>query len=487
MAWIRTLAMCKSEELAWTFPLSAQRYTTPVPDPDLEHLLYAIWGGWDPNYYVKLLLRIDPGHTHPHLQWVSNLLLHYSWANRTEPDYSDLLRRFSRILKNRTTIPLPLDTTLNRLLTWCTFLGSPVEEEALRVQFKSYGISCFCSSSHSLLFASDRMEPILDQLSKAVLSSINGSNTQRKFIPYVLDHLIELETRPRSLTRMTYEWCSMICKNRKSFEDWERLVLVCLEIGFRHFDFPSPYIKPFTQTEHHRGLVDVVFESRESEVIADLLRAWTTGYARSERPDELLGSCAGHLVGLHHLVPFSLRLRRLIIRSVERIGYKGFEGVGVERFVELLNHLRVTTEDMASESRWAELLLETFQTPKGVQRLSDRYLELLVELTISLSPAPRDSPAYSPQITKYLVEAQKWSKLEYWMGIVWMTWPPGAGGDTEEGLDDSTLLLFCQRPEAVQKLEQWMEQCYETCGNDIPEPFKQICKQAHEAAQRDAP
>ena len=331
------------------------------------------------------------------------------------------------------------------------------------------------------------MGPILDQLSEAVLSSIDGTDAQREFIPYVLDDLIKLEARPWSLTQMTYKWCSMICENRESFEDWERLVLVCLEIGFRHLDFTSWYFgTPLTHTEHHRGLVDVVFESRESEVIADLLRAWTTGCAFHEHPDELLSSCAGRLVSLH-LVPFSSRLRRLTIRSVELVGYKGFEGVGVERFVELLNHLHVTAEDMDFKSQRAELLLETFQTPEGAQRLSDRYLELLVELTISLSQAPRDPPTYNPQITKYLVEAQEWSKLEYWMGIVWMTWPPGAGGDTEEGLDDSTLLLFRQRPEAVQKLEQWMEQCYETHGNDIPEPFKQICKQAHEAAQRDAP
>ena len=486
MAWIRTLAMCKSEELAWTFPLPAQEYTTPVRDPDLEHLLRVIWRGWDLNYRAVLLLRIDPGHTHPHSQWVSNLLLHHSWANRTKLDYRELLLSFSGTHKNRTTIPLPLNTALNRLLVWCTFLGSPVEEEALRVQLKSYGISCFCSSDHSLLFASDRMGPILDQLSKAVLSSFNGSNTQHEFIPYVLEDLIELETRPQSLTRMTYEWCSIICENRESFEDWERLVLVCLEIGFRHFDSPFPYIAAvFTHTEHHRGLVDVVFKSQESEVVADLLHAWTAGYAFREHPDELLSSCAGHLVGLHHLVPFSLRLRRLVIRSVEIIGYKGFEGVGVERFIELLDHLHVTAEDMESKSRWVGLFLETFQTPEGAQRLSDQYLELLVELSISISWNWRPPQAYSPQITEFLVEAQEWSKLEYWIGIVWMTWPSRTGGETEEGLDDSTLLLFRQRPGAVPKLEQWMEQWSQTAGKDVPKLFKQAHKQAHEAAQRD--
>jgi len=332
------------------------------------------------------------------------------------------------------------------------------------------------------------MEPILDQLSKAVLSSINGTDTQRKFIPYVLDDLVKLETRPRSLTRMTYEWCSTICENRESFEDWERPLLVCLEIGFRHLDFQSSYIEdPLTHTEHHRGLVDVVFKTQESEVIADLLHAWTAiyEYNYSGWVCGLLGFCPAHLVSLHNLVPFSPRLRRLIIRTIELVGYKGFEGVGVERFIELLNHLHLTAEDMDIESRWAGLFLETFQTPEGAQRLSDRYLELLVELTISYPWIRRRPPAYNPQITAFLAEAQEWSKLEYWIGIVWMTWPPGTGGETGEGLDDSTLLLFSQRPGAVQKLEQWMERWSQRACKDVPESFKQVHKQAHEAAQRD--
>ena len=327
------------------------------------------------------------------------------------------------------------------------------------------------------------MESILYQLSEAVLSSIDGTDARHKFIPYVLDDLTKLETRPRLLTWMTYEWCSMICENRESFEDWGRLVIVCLEIGFRHIDFRSWYTGiSLTHTEHHRGLVDVIFKSRESEVIADLLHAWTTSDPFRKPAKALLSFCVGHLVGLHDLLPFSSRLQRLVMRSVELVGCKGFKGVGMERFIDLLNHLHVTAGDIdiGCEFHWAKLLLDAFQTPEGVQHLSDQYLELLVELTISPPGFLRDPPAYSPQITAFLAEAQEWSKLEYWIGIVWMTWPPGAGGKKDEGLDDSTLHLFRQRPEAVQKLEQWMERRYGTHDNDIPESFKQVCKQAHE-------
>jgi len=140
MAWIRTLAMCKSEEFARNFSLSAAEYATPAPDPDLKHLLFAICGNWDPSSYIEFLLGIDPDHTDPHSQWISNLLLHHSWANRTKLNHEDLLNCFSGRRETETTIPLPLNTAVNRLLAWCTFLGSPVEEEALMVQDKPYDI-----------------------------------------------------------------------------------------------------------------------------------------------------------------------------------------------------------------------------------------------------------------------------------------------------------------------------------------------------------
>ena len=74
-----------------------------------------------------------------------------------------------------------------------------------------------------------------------------------------------------------------------------------------------------------------------------------------------------------------------------------------------------------------------------------------MELAIS-EPWPGSSRiAYSPQITTLLTEAQEWNKLECWVGVVWMAWPPGT---TEEDLDRSMVLLFRQRPGALQKLEQ---------------------------------
>ena len=402
-----------------------------------------------------------------------------SWALRAELSDQGIKGCASAFYNTKDTIPL--NVKLNHLLVWCTLLGSPVEEEVLKVQDKSYDISYSYSSSCSLLFTSDRIEPVIYRLSKAVISAINGTLNQRQLVMFMLDNLISLNIRPACLTKVTYKWCSVIYENRESLEDWESSLLKCLEIGFYHLDFQRRSIEAeITHTEHHRGLVDVVFKRRRSGAIADLLQAWTTRSGSHQPARELLGSCAGHIVGLHTLVPFSPRLRRLVIRSVQVIGCKGFEEAGVERFIELLDHLHVTVEDMDDEITWGTLLVDTI---KRTHHLSQWYWELMVELTVSRSWRLKLDFAHGLQTITSLTEAKEWSKLECWMGIIWMVWPREADAVAKEDLGDSMLLLFRQRPGAVQKLEQWMERR----GQIIPESFKQICKQVREAAQQDTP
>jgi len=117
---------------------------------------------------------------------------------------------------------------------------------------------------------------------------------------------------------------------------------------------------------------------------------------------------------------FSPRSRQLIILSIELIGDEEFEGVEIEKFIELLNHLHVTVEDTNDQSKWAKLLLQTIRTPDGAQRLSKWYWELLVEVEILFPQSLHDGTAYDPQITESLVQAQEWRKLECWMATVWM-------------------------------------------------------------------
>jgi hypothetical protein len=242
-----------------------------------------------------------------------------------------------------------------------------------------------------------------------------------------------------------------------------------LEIGFRHLPLNRRIPVTLNHTDHHRELRDIVFGTKESEVIADLLQAWTTNGA------QLLGICVEHLVGLYNTVPFSPRLRKLVVRSVAFIGYKRFAEEGAGRIVELLNHLHLGVEDIHYPYTWMPILLAAIQSPEGIQSLSIRSWELLAELTKSWQSGLEDS-VYDPQVTASLLEAQEWEKLECWMGVVWMAWPPQTDATTGD-LEHVMLLLFRQRPGAVQKLTQWMEQWSEEKGEEVPEAFKRICEQ----------
>ena len=480
MLWIGVLAVSHGPPCGIHNLMPPSKYTTRAPDPDLEHLLgfIALDQGFDSD--IEWLLRINPGCTPLHSQWISNLLLYYSQTINIEIDPG----LFSGAHEIKTT---PLDAKLNRLLTWCTFLGSPVDSEMLMIQNKSYAISYFFSPGCSLHFTSGYMRSVLNRLSRAVISAIDGTPTQQAFIPHVLHDLIKLEHRPEYLTEIVYRWCSVIYEKRERIPDWESLPLVCLEIGFRHLDFQTGLIEAMlTHTEHHQGLVDVVFKSQESESIADLLHAWTAKGRCREQAPELLNFCPAHLVDLQNLVPFPPRLRRLAIRSVELIGYEGFKRVGMEGFIGLLDNLHVTAEDMDDKLRWRGLLLDTIKSPEGAQQLSHSYWELLVELAVQVPPELELDLTHGLQIITSLTEAKEWKKLECWVGIVWMLLPEGLDPG-EGGLGHSMTLLFRQRPGAVQKLEQWMERWSQTAGKDIPESFKQAHKQAHEAAQRDGP
>ena len=163
------------------------------------------------------------------------------------------------------------------------------------------------------------------------------------------------------------------------------------------------------------------------------------------------------------------------MRSVELIGYQDFEEVGVEQFIELLDDLGVGVEDVGDKEEWTLLLLNVIQSSEGVQGLSRRYWGLLGELTISCSWRLRGY-AWSSQITTFLKDSQEWDKLECWIGVVWMVWPPGTGGTIKEDVERAMLSLFRQRPDAIQKLKQRMERWSEENDYQVPESFQSICE-----------
>ena len=336
------------------------------------------------------------------------------------------------------------------------------------------------------MLGSDRLERILRQLSKAIISAINSTQPQHKPLHDALLDLARLGDHPHYLTEMAYEWCSVICAKPQSNRDIG-LVSLALKTGFRHFDPQDQWIPlTLTHTEHHRELVGIVFENGDSEMIADLLHAWAAEGRPYEPAHTLLGLCTDHLVDLPNRMNLSSRLRRLVIRSVEFIGHDGFQEGETKEFVELLNYLHIDIKDMDDSYRWTSIFLEIIQSSEGARHLSVQSWELLAELA-TLRPWLLAGSAYDPQVAASLLEGQEWDKLECWVGIVWMVWPPQTDATTED-VERATALLLHQQPGAVQKLTERMER-WRTSGNgEVPEAFRRICGQPHETASRlDAP
>lgn len=480
--WIHILAMCSSKESANMFPLPT-RYTPPSPDHDLTHLLN-VYKASSVGLRLRFLLNINPKLTPTHVQWISNVLLHLTWANWTTPGTFDWI---CRLTHNGDRPTVPLDAMVNRLLAWCLVFGVPVKGEVLMVQDKSCGISYLAFKLLTPLFASGRLKQILSQLSKAIVSTI-ASPTHRGLLLHALYDLNKFENPPWCLTEMAYEWCSVICENCNivGSHNEEEPLLLSLEIGFRHLDLQNKQIPiNLTHTEHHRRLADIAFGSRGNESIADFLYAWTLGTSSPGGSCLSPDMCARHLVDLHHRVSSSSRLRTLVIRSTGLVGYEGFEQVGVEKLVKLLDHLRVGVGEVDAEGGWARLLLDTVRSPEGVQRLSHQYWELLVEIVIATPPWEGWDVTYSAEVGRSLEEAQGWDNLECWVGVAWMLWSETS--TIAEDLERKMLVLFRQRPGVNEKLRQWMKRWSTMHGKGVPQSFQLTCEQVHKKAPQRTP
>lgn len=322
------------------------------------------------------------------------------------------------------------------------------------------------------------MKLVINQVSEAVVLSLVGVTPGRVLVTSeVFDGLERLEDRPWRLTEMAYGWCAAILQDRQTCQSWEWFLLHSLKFGFRHTPSSSRNFRGvnLTHTEHHRELVRIVFNSNDDEAIADLLHAFTIPRKPTafEAPLDL---CTGHILNLHErvMVPFSPRLRRYVLRSIESLGHRGFMEVDVERFVTLLNNLHANIEDVQIPEMWAPVLLEVMETSEAAQYLTIPSWELLVELKFTRWA---EDVECSPRITDYLLASQQWDKLECWMGFAWMSLP--APDDTRRGIERATVSLFHQRPGAVQKLTEWMERYWvKTYRTDVPESFQQICNEA---------
>ena len=153
IVWIHTLARCKSKELGIRFRVSGspnQAYKDRGPDRDLANVLYINFPFCFPEQRVARLLTIDPEHTPSHMQWASDVVMRLSWA--TQPELDPIFMQQSIPKAHKTKIVVPLNVTLNRLLVWCIFLGSPIPEEVVKLQQKTCDTSYFAfQNTHSTL------------------------------------------------------------------------------------------------------------------------------------------------------------------------------------------------------------------------------------------------------------------------------------------------------------------------------------------------
>ena len=131
--WIHIRAMCVSRDFALKFPLPTITCDTTSLDDDLRDLL-KIYDGWDIPCIISWMYNIRLRFTPAYLQWTSNALLHLTWTGLDTPGIFDSDSWNSPGGDWET---IPLNVVLNRLLTFCLFLGLPVEEEVLKVQDKS--------------------------------------------------------------------------------------------------------------------------------------------------------------------------------------------------------------------------------------------------------------------------------------------------------------------------------------------------------------
>ena len=318
----------------------------------------------------------------------------------------------------------------------------------------------------------------------------------------VLHILSQLKPRPTGLVHQSYRWCLLIWRNRHSYEDWEKLLLLSLELGLRPC-YTSRGLReiPLIGGELHQGVYDTVLKSNNNEAVTDLV--W--GSLMFDKTGGLgLSICADYIIDHRGRATetFTEHLRRFIISMVARMRFRAFGQVGKERVVELLNRLHIGTEGTRpwQANSWAALLLLLIRSTEA-RHLAIHSWELLAELAAGgflsiLSPlreviggywqdrvSRREAWLSGPDCASFvdvegwdkldvatsLMDAEEWDKLECWMSVVWMVWPVEAGEVTKE-LEDVMGALEKQRPGAVRKrMERWNEEN----GRRLPESYQQ--------------
>lgn len=194
--------------------------------------------------------------------------------------------------------------------------------------------------------------------------------------------LAKWEQRPSCLTTAAYEWCSAICENYSNLVDGRDLLFLSLEIAFRYLDPQIP--TNLIHTEHHQSMVGIVFGSRDDEVIADLLHAWTSQDG-CHRPPPSFDMCATHLVSLSILEPRWLEgvaWSPRIMTSLE--GDQRWDKL--ESWMGIVWMVRPPGTGSATEADVLRVTLLLFHQRSGAIQKLERWMELWCEKHGKVAP-----------------------------------------------------------------------------------------------------
>ena len=341
----------------------------------------------------------------------------------------------------------------------------------LKIQDKSYAISLFLIfSSHSPpQFTSDRMEEVVEHVARAIDSAAGTPDFE--IIWGVLHILRQLKKHPWGLVDQAYRWCLMIWRNRDSYEDWETLALLSLEVGFHHhcISLDSRAYFPYMDGQLHQGVYRTVLESNNAEAVTALV--WAS--LMFDRTGELgLRICADYIIDHRGRItePSSRHLRSFFTNHVVRMGSYAVKKVGKERSVQVLNGLHIGIEKAGHRERgsWSEILVEVIRFAKA-RCLALHSWKFLAEF--ATEGRRLHFVTYDPDITISLTNAQEWDKLECWVGIVWMECPPEPDSVAKD-LEDAMEVLAKERPGALRKrVERWSGEH----RRNLPASFQLTC------------
>jgi hypothetical protein len=342
---------------------------------------------------------------------------------------------------------------------------------------------------------------ILSHLSQRIVDiivSLQHGSDQALSLRSVLRHLKAWKNRPEYLIPMAYRWCSAISKKIRecrgdepssedlSSSDYDNhygiILSFSLAVAFSHIDSKHVFLPGhLSHTPHDEWMLDIIFTRGDDDAIAHAV------YVRIVDPCATpSGSCTRRLLKLTERgQPFSPRLRWTILHFLQGWWRWELEEAELE-FVCLLNNLEVIV-DKADDagSKWIDLLICVLLTPMGQGHLSSHYWLLLGDLILAspktlpakvgqtepmksleedqdleifVSPRMLSAKVGQTELMKSLEEAQDWEKLETWMLVVWCSYFGfGFGSIPVQDIEQATLTLLRQRPSAIPKLENLLE------------------------------